>query len=145
MGGSLYSFGRSRVMGRLRHIAPVVAALLAVIVLVETTNLVRCPDDVVTSQTAETGSPSDSASLVSDAAPLLEGYVSIGLREHEAPDEPAQGERRVVPTCLCQITFVSTAVLPYLGAPVALPVDHPSSEASTTEGEVFVPSPVPLT
>lgn len=125
-------------MEHLRHIAPIVAVLLSVIVLAETTDLFGCPDSVIAPSRADT-----SAALTPDAAPLLTNAGSVMLERYDGPDGTSQ-ERRTVPDCLCQITFVSTATLPSLGAPGERPIDYPSSTPPDDGGVVLVPSPIPL-
>lgn len=131
-------------MERLRHIAPLIAALLTVIVFAETTDVFGCPDQPVgTSQSDKHDVGTRTSLKAADApTPMVDGGLTV--HEHDSSDDPSQG-RRSVPECLCQITFVSTAVPPALRTPNTLPVSYSIIDVSVAPGEALVPSPVPLT
>lgn len=128
-------------MERLRHIAPLIAALLTVIVFAETTDVFGCPDQPVRTSQSDAGT---TTSIKAAEAPLLIERAGVTVHDHNSSDDPSQG-KRPVPECLCQITFVSTAVPPALKAPDALSVSYPIIDVTVAPGEVLVPSPVPLT
>lgn len=141
MGGRACYFGGSRVMERLRHIAPLIAALLTVIVFAETTDVFGCPDQPVATSQSDAGM---TISLKAADAPLPIERGGAAVHDHDSSDDPSQGQRPV-PECLCQITFVSTAVPPALRTPNTLQVSYPIIDVSVAPGEALVPSPVPLT
>jgi hypothetical protein len=122
-------------MLRMRHIAPLISAVLAVIVFVEVTDLVRCPDDAVSRHEIDA-----SPAITSDSAPILLEHTCGGLHDHDGRSQ----ESSTIPHCLCSFAFVSTAALPALGRPTEIRIAYPFSDASATEREVLVPSPVPL-
>lgn len=128
-------------MERLRHIAPLIAALLTVIVFAETTDVFGCPDQPIGTSQSDAGT---TISLKAADAPLLIERAGVTVHDHDPSGDSSQG-KRPVPECLCQITFVSTAVPPALKAPSTLPVSYPIIDVSVAPGEVLVPSPVPLT
>lgn len=123
-------------MVRMRHIAPLIAAMLSVVIFVETSDLFPCPDDAVSTRQVDA-----STATTSDAAPILLDHTCGGLHDHDGRSQ----ESCTIAHCLCNVTFVSTAVLPCLGRPTGIGIAYSFSDASVTEGEVLVPSPVPLT
>ena len=132
---------RSRLMDQLRHIAPIIAALLTLIVFAETTDVFGCPNQPVKTSRSSAGQTSSAYAL--DAAPTGGGARGTVL-DHSSADDSSQGERRV-PECLCQITFLSTAAPPAPKARDWHPVSYAIVDISVAPGVVLVPSPVPLT
>jgi hypothetical protein len=128
-------------MEHLRHIAPLIAALLTVIVFAETTDVFGCPDQPVGTSQSDAGTRT---LLKAADAPLSIERGGVTVHDHDSSDNPSKGTRSV-PECLCQITFISTAVPPALKAPDALPVSYLITDVSVAPGEALVPSPVPLT
>lgn len=123
-------------MVRMRHIAPLIAATLAVVILVEMSNLARCPDDAVSTHQI------DAVVLIApNATPFLVDHVFVTLHDHDGRTP----ENSVAAHCLCNIPFISTVANDCLGRPHAIGSAHAVSNGPVTEGEVLVPSPVPLT
>ncbi len=111
-------------MERLRHIAPLLASLLMVVLAIETTDLVRCADE---------------------AAPVPVTCADGTLKAPPADAAaPASAHHAAAPDCLCHVTFVSTAALPTVGAPGVLAHGYPAYVAVRVEGESSPPGPVPL-
>ena len=124
-------------MVRLRKIAPWIVALLSVIILVETTDLVGCPDQVRSVFASDT-----SASILPNAGP---SHLFGADSDSGTSSDETSRDGRAVPDCLCQMTFVSTAVPPSVGAPVEVSIDFAVSFNSSTGVVVLVPGPIPLT
>ncbi len=113
-------------MTRLRHLAPTLAALLALLVVVQTTDLVACADEADATEHLD-GSHADPSAQGAHPAPA----------PGETHDESGHGEESIA-DCLCHVVFAPTAVVPSgdallvpeparFGAPVAaLPEVEPS-------------------
>ena len=115
-------------MNLLRTIAPLFAGLMALLVLGQNTDLIRCADEVGGTMAVE---HHDGGASGTDHAP-----------------EPSHGDdaphAEGLPDCLCHVTFVSTAMVPAMPAPSRLTFLYPALAASPVEGESSPPGHVPL-
>ena len=92
-------------MERTRRLLPSLAALLAVLVVVQTTDLVACADEAVAAEHDE--SHVDPASAGGHPAPVP-GDAHDNGNDHQ--DETAAD-------CLCHVVFAPTSIVPDVGAP----------------------------
>lgn len=115
-------------MHRFRLLAPLLAGLLAVVLLVETTDLVRCADERAGEITAH-GDDSD------DHAADSHGHHGPVNDEHRSEH---------LPDCLCHVVFVPTVAPPTLGAPIEVAFAYPLYLSSVTESDLASPGHVPI-
>ncbi|MDT0630804.1 hypothetical protein RQM47_11950 [Rubrivirga sp. S365] len=90
-------------MTRLRRALPVLAALLAVVVAVQATDLVACADEA---EAAEHGEAHTDASFAPGAHPAPAPGDAHG----------ADGHAGAFADCLCHVVFAPTGVVPDVGA-----------------------------
>ena len=93
-------------MDRTRRLFPTLAALLAVLVVVQTTDIIACADEAVAAEHSE--AHADPASSGGHPAPVP-GDSDDG---HDHDDETSAD-------CLCHVVFAPTAIVPDVGAPPA--------------------------
>ena len=94
-------------MSTLRRLVSPLAALLAVLVVVQTTDLVACADEA---EVAEHGGDSHDHGVVAQGAHLV---PAPGGDHGDEPDHDHDGAPA---DCLCHVVFTPTAVLPSVAA-----------------------------
>ena len=114
-------------MSTLRRILPTFAVLLAVLVVVQTTDLVACADEAVAAEHGETHTDA----LASGGHPVPAPGDSHDDGEHK-------DHEGTFADCLCHVVFAPTAVLPEVGA---RPAPEPAPFAYVADG---VPEVEPL-
>ncbi len=120
-------------MSTLRRILPVLAALLAVIVVIQTTDLVACADEAVAAESSET----HTGALASGGHPTPAPGDS-----HDDSDRDHDG---TFADCLCHVVFTPTAVVPEVGVrPAAESVDYDLFVVGWTDAAAQGIDPVPL-
>ena len=120
-------------MSTLRRLLPSLAALLAVLVVVQTTDLVACADEAVAAESSETHTDV----LASGGHPV----PSPG----DSHDDEHQHEEGTFADCLCHVVFAPTAVLPEVGArPASAPARFAFVVAAPPEVEPLGLDHVPL-
>ena len=115
-------------MSTLRRLLPTLAALLAVLVVVQTTDLVACADEA---QAAEHGQTHTDA-------PLAQGGHDVPAPGDSHDDGEHEDHEGTFADCLCHVVFAPTAVLPEVGA---RPAPEPAPFAYVADG---VPEVEPL-
>ena len=107
-------------MSTLRRLVPSFAALLAVLVVVQTTDLIACADEALAAEHDETH---------------VDGALAQGAHGVPAPgdshgDDEHEDHEGTFADCLCHVVFAPTAVVPEVGArpttegaPPAAPAD----------------------
>ena len=92
-------------MTTLRRLLPSLAALLAVLVVVQTTDLVACADEALAAETGETHT---------DARVAQGGHdvPAPGDRHDEGEHEHEEG---TFADCLCHVVFTPTGIVPDAG------------------------------
>ena len=92
-------------MSTLRRLLPTLAALLAVLVVVQTTDLVACADEAVAAGSSETHTDV-----------LANGGHPVPVPGENHDDDEHEHEEGTFADCLCHVVFAPTAVLPEVGA-----------------------------
>lgn len=129
----------------LRRWVPAIAAALALIVAVQTTDLIACADEATVAPPVHAsggdalgvdalGSEASGASGCADACDLA-----------EAPPSAPHGHHEGAIDCLCHVAFAPTATSPTVGArpePEALP--PAASAVAPPEADLDGQEPVPL-
>ena len=122
-------------MARLRRSLSALAALLAVLVVVQTTDLVACADEATATEHAD-GSHADPTAQGGHPAPAPGDSHDDG--EHGHDDGSAAD-------CLCHVVFAPTTVVPDAGADRALePARFATYVATPPEVEPLGRDHVPL-
>jgi len=101
-------------MTTLRLLLPSLAALLAVLVVVQTTDLVACADEALAAETGETHT---------DARVAQGGHdvPAPGDRHDEGEHEHEEG---TFADCLCHVVFAPTTIVPAVGVrPASAPAE----------------------
>lgn len=92
-------------MTTLRRLLPSLAALLAVLVVVQTTDLIACADEALASESSETHTDA----LASGGHPVPAPGDSHDDGDHEHEDG-------TFADCLCHVVFAPTTIVPTVGA-----------------------------
>ncbi len=120
-------------MRTLRRILPAFAALLAVLVAVQATDLVACADEAVT---AEHGGQTHTDASVTAGHP-----VPAAGSTHD----DSGGDHETPPDCLCHVVFTPLAVVPEVGVrPAPESVDFGVYVVGWTDAAAQGIDPVPL-
>ena len=121
-------------MSTLRRTLPTLAALLAVLVVLQTTDLVACADEAVASEHGETHTD----------APMAQGAHDVPS-PGDSHDESGDHEEGTFADCLCHVVFTPTAVAPTVGSrPAGESVDTAFVADAPPEVEPQGPEHVPL-
>jgi hypothetical protein len=127
-------------VNRLRLLVPPLAAFLAVLVVVQTTDLVACADEAETA--GHPGEVHTNEIAGGDhPAPVLGGVSVPG----GSPDDGHGHNEGASADCLCHLAFAPTAVVPEVGArpaPGLAPLAAPTETPPEVEPDVL--DPVPL-
>ena len=91
-------------MSTLRRLLPPLAALLAVLVVVQTTDLLACADEAVTAES--TGTHADRLANGVHPVPAPGDSHDGGHGDHEG----------TFADCLCHVVFAPTTIVPVVGA-----------------------------
>lgn len=120
-------------MTTLRRTLPTLAALLAVLVVLQTTDLVACADEAVAAEYGETHSDT----------PLAQGAHDVPAPGDSHDDQDGHDESGA--DCLCHIVFAPTGVAPTVGShPAGEPLDIAFVADAPPEVEPQGPEHVPL-
>ena len=121
-------------MSTLRRLLPPLAALLAVLVVVQTTDLVACADEAVAAEHG--GTHTD--------ARLAQGAHDVPA-PGESHDEDHEHEEGTFADCLCHVVFTPTGVVPDAGVrPASEPAAYAYVAEAPPEVESSGPDHVPL-
>lgn len=122
-------------MTAFRRFAPIVAILLAALVAVQTTDIIACADEATPVGRTD-GYHVDGKSAVGAHPSPVPGD------DHDdgAPHEETPG----IADCLCHVIFVPMTMPTEIGVPAAMDFDYPGYLASSQEGNVRPPGPVPI-
>ena len=121
-------------MNTLRRFLPTLAALLAVLVVLQTTDLVACADEAVAAEHGETHTD----------AQLAQGAHDVP-GPGDSPDDSGKHEDGTFADCLCHVVFAPTAVAPTVGSrPAGASVDLAFVADAPPEVEPQGPEHVPL-
>ena len=100
-------------MSTLRRLLPTLAALLAVLVVVQTTDLVACADEAVAAGSTETHT--DVLANGGHPVPVPGDSHDEGEHEHE---------EGTFADCLCHVVFAPTTIVPAVGVrPASAPAE----------------------
>ena len=121
-------------MTTLRRLLPSLAALLAVLVVVQTTDLVACADEALAAESSETHTDA----LASGGHPVPAPGDSHDEGEHEH-------EEGTFADCLCHVVFTPTGIVPDAGVrPASEPAEFAAFVAMPPEVEPQGLDHVPL-
>ena len=121
-------------MTTLRRLLPSLAALLAVLVVVQTTDLIACADEALASESSETHTDA----LASGGHPVPAPGDSHDEGEHEH-------EEGTFADCLCHVVFTPTGIVPDAGVrPASEPAEFAAFVAMPPEVEPQGLDHVPL-
>ena len=122
-------------MSTLRRILPAFAALLAVLVVVQTTDLVACADEARAAEHGETHTD----------APLAQGGHDVPAPGDSHDDGEHEHEEGTFADCLCHVVFTPTGVVPTVGVrPASEPAEFAAFVAAPPEVEPLGLDHVPL-
>ena len=125
-------------MSTLRRLVPSLAALLAVLVVVQTTDLVACADEA---RAAEHGQTHTDAPLARGAHDVPAPGDSHDDGDHDDHDD----HEGTFADCLCHVVFAPTAVVPGVGVrPASEPARFAFVVAAPPEVEPLGLDHVPL-
>ena len=113
-------------MSTLRRLLPSLAALLAVLVVVQTTDLVACADEAVAAGSGETHTDV-----------LANGGHPVPV-PGDSHDDEHEHEEGTFADCLCHVVFAPTTIVPAVGV---RPASAPAELAYAADG---VPEVEPL-
>ena len=123
-------------MSTLRRILPAFAALLAVLVVLQTTDLVACADEAVAAEYVG-GTHSD--------APVAQGGHDVPAPGDSHDDGEHEHEEGTFADCLCHVVFTPTGVVPTVGVrPASEPAEFAAFVAAPPEVEPLGLDHVPL-
>ena len=121
-------------MSTLRRLVSPLAALLAVLVVVQTTDLLACADEALAAEHGETHTDA----LASGGHPVPAPGDSHGDGEHD-------DQEGTVADCLCHVVFTPTGVVPDVGVrPASEPAEFAAFVAAPPEVEPKGLDHVPL-
>jgi hypothetical protein len=123
-------------MSTLRRLLPPLAALLAVLVVVQTTDLLACADEAVAAEHA--------GETHTDAATQASGHPTPAPGDSHDDGEHGRDEGTVA-DCLCHVVFTPTGVVPDVGVrPASEPAEFAAFVAAPPEVEPLGLDHVPL-
>ena len=121
-------------MSTLRRLLPSLAALLAVLVVVQTTDLVACADEAVAAGSSETHTDV-----------LANGGHPVPMPGDSHDDGEHEHEEGTFADCLCHVVFAPTTIVPAVGVrPASAPAEFAYAADGVPEVEPMGLDHVPL-
>ena len=122
-------------MTTLRRALPTLAALLAVLVVVQTTDLVACADEALAAETGE----------MHTDAPLAQGGHDVPAPGDSHDEGEHEHEEGTFADCLCHVVFTPTGIVPDAGVrPASEPTEFAYVADAPPEVEPLGLDHVPL-
>ncbi|OZC01243.1 hypothetical protein [Rubricoccus marinus] len=122
-------------MTTLRRLLPSLAALLAVLVVVQTTDLVACADEALAAETGETHTD----------ARLAQGGHDVPAPGDSHDEGEHEHEEGTFADCLCHVVFTPTGIVPAAGVrPASEPTEFAYVADAPPEVEPLGLDHVPL-